>query len=205
MAVSHVEVLVEEPSTEAALRMLLPRLVGSLSFEVYPYQCKDDLLKRLPERLRGYSAWLPADWRVVIVMDRDDDDCRELKGRLERIAKDAHLRTRATAGGDAYQVVNRLAIEELEAWYFGDWNAVRAAYPRAPDGIPRQARYRNPDAVTGGTWEAFERILQRAGYFPTGLRKIEAARAIAEHWNADANRSHSFVVFRDVLREMAAS
>jgi hypothetical protein len=25
-------------------------------------------------------------------------------------------------------VVNRLAIEELEAWYFGDWEAVRAAY-----------------------------------------------------------------------------
>jgi len=202
MAVSHVEVLVEEPSMEAALRVLLPRLLGDISFEVYPYQCKDDLLRRLPERLQGYSSWLPDAWRVVVVMDRDDQDCQKLKGRLEQIATDAQLRTRTRAGGGAYHVVNRLAIEELEAWYFGDWDAVRAAYPRVPDGTPRQGRYRDPDAVAGGTWEAFERVLQRAGYFRTGLRKIEAARAIAEHWNPDVNQSHSFRAFRDVLQEM---
>jgi len=69
MAVSHVEVLVEEPSMEAALRVLLPRVLVELSFQVYPYQCKDDLLKRLPDRLSGYAAWLPDDYRIVVVVD----------------------------------------------------------------------------------------------------------------------------------------
>ncbi len=34
----------------------------------------------------------------------------------------------------------------------------------------------DPDAIPGGTWEAFERVLQRSGYFQTGLRKLEAAQ-----------------------------
>jgi hypothetical protein len=61
MTVRHVEVLVEEPSMEAALRLLLPRLLSELTFAVHPYQCKDDLLAKLPARLRGYRSWLPAD------------------------------------------------------------------------------------------------------------------------------------------------
>jgi hypothetical protein len=202
MAVSHVEVLVEEPSMEAALRLLLPTLLGELSFQVYPYQGKTDLLKRLPDRLKGYSAWLPDDYRIVVVVDRDDDDCVALKRRLEQIAANAGLRSRTSAGGRPYQVVNRLAIEELESWYFGDWHAVRAAYPRVSARIPSQTKYRDPDAIAGGTWEAFERILKRVGYFQTGLRKIEAARAISQHWQPDVNRSRSFQVFRDVLQEM---
>ncbi len=202
MAVSHVEILVEELSMEAALRVLLPRMLGELSFEVYPHQCKNDLLKRLPQRLNGYAAWLPNDWRIVVVVDRDDDDCVELKQRLERMASNAGFWSRSAAGGRPYQVVTRLAIEELEAWYFGDWVAVKAAYPKVPETIPRQARFRDPDAITGGTWEAFEQVLQRAGYYQAGLRKIEAARAVAEHWQPRANRSRSFQVFRNVLLEM---
>lgn len=204
MAVSHVEVLVEEPSMEAALRILLPRLLGDLSFEIYSHQCKNDLLNRLPQRLRGYSSWLPDDHRLVVVMDRDDDDCRILKQRIERIAGEAGLRSRSHSTAQPYQLVNRLAIEELEAWYFGDWDAVCAAYPRVPKTIPYQAKYRDPDAITGGTWEAFERVLQRAGYFRTGLRKIEAARAVAARWQPPVNRSHSFRIFCDVLQELAA-
>ena len=204
MAVSHVELLVEEPSMEAALRVLLPRVLGNLTFEVYPHQGKVDLLMRLPDRLRGYAAWLPDDYRIVIVVDRDDDDCNRLKANLEQMAHQAPLRTRVNAGDQPYQVVNRLAIEELEAWYFGDWDAVRAAYPGVPDGIPRQASYRDPDAIRGGTWEAFERILQRAGYFQTGLRKIEVARAVAKHWHPEVNRSHSFRMFCDALQEIVA-
>ena len=49
MAVSHVEVLVEEPSMEAALRLLLPRLLGAVSFAVHVHQGKYDLIDKLPE------------------------------------------------------------------------------------------------------------------------------------------------------------
>lgn len=187
---------------EAALHALLPRLLGDVTFDIHCHQCKDDLLRRLPDRLRGYASWLPEDYRIVVVVDRDGDDCHELKQRLEQMAKDAGLTSRGNAGGLPYQVVNRLAVEELEAWYFGDWNAVLSAYPKAPATVPKQRKYRDPDAIAGGTWEAFERILQRAGYFRTGLRKVEAARAVARHWQPTHNRSHSFRVFLDVVREM---
>jgi hypothetical protein len=204
MTVEHVEILVEEPSMEAALRLLLPKVIGRLSFEVHNYQNKNKLLNRLPQRLLGYSKRIPNTWRIVVIVDRDDDDCDQLKARLEKIAADAGLLTRSTAGNKPYVVVNRLAIEELEAWYFGDWEAVRKAYPRVPSTIPSQAKYRNPDGIAGGTWEAFERVLQKAGYFKTGLRKIDAARTVAEHMVPERNSSRSFQVLRLALSEMAS-
>lgn len=98
MSVEHIEVIVEEPSMEMALRTLLPRMVGSTSFEIYPHQGKDDLLARLPERLLGYARWIPDTWRIVVIVDRDDADCAELKGHLEKAASAANLTTRSRAG-----------------------------------------------------------------------------------------------------------
>ena len=174
MKVEHLEVLVEEPSMEALLRGLLPRILGDVTFEVYPSQCKDELLDRLPARLRGYAGWLPSSWRIVVVVDRDEDDCRELKRRLEGMTAAAGLVSRTRSAGGSYSVVHRIVIEELEAWYFGDWDAVRQAYPRVSPTVPTREKYRDPDRIRGGTWEAFERVLKRNGYFETGLRKIEA-------------------------------
>ncbi|NLF57680.1 MAG: DUF4276 family protein, partial [Candidatus Hydrogenedens sp.] len=88
---------------------------------------------------------------------------------------------------------------ELEAWYFGDWDAVRIAYPKASPTIPGKAAYRQPDAIRGGTWEAFERVMKKAGYFKNGLRKVEAARKVAAHLNPNSNSSPSFCMFRDAL------
>ena len=180
---------------EAALRLIVPAIIGDLSFEVYPHQCKQDLVDKLPSRLRGYAAWLPEDWLVMVIVDRDDDPCRNLKTQLEVTAGQAGLRTRSRAAGEPVQVVKRLAIEQLEAWFFGDWDAVRRAYPRVNAHIPSKQGYRDPDAIAGGTWEALERILQRGGYFRTGLRKIELARNIAQHMDPRRNRSRSFQVF----------
>lgn len=205
MKVEHVEFLAEEPSAAEALRWLAPKVLRDVSFEVHAYQGKTDLLGRLPAVLRGYARWLPATYRVVILVDRDDDECTELKDTLETIAAKANLRTRTAANGAPWTVVTRIAIEELEAWFFGDWSAVRAAYPRASAGVPRTAAHRHPDRIGGGTWEAFERALQAGGYFTTGLRKIEAARAVAEHMDPDRNSSPSFQALRSVLEEMAAA
>ena len=83
--------------------------------------------------------------------------------------------------------------------------AVRAAFPGVPASVPRQAAYRDPDAIRGGTWEAFERVLQRAGHFRSGLRKVEAARKVAANWEPDRNRSASFVALRDALWQLASS
>jgi len=204
MAVEHVEFLVEEQSMELVLRELLPHLLGDLSYEIYRHRGKEDLLAKLSARLRGYAKWMTPEWRVVVVVDRDDDDCHELKEQLERAAAEAGLATRSASGGEFYTVVNRIVVEELEAWYFGDPEAIKRAYPRVPATLAKKARFRDPDAITGGTWEAFEQLLQRAGYFSGGLRKLEIARAISQHMVPKRNRSHSFQVFRTALEEMVA-
>jgi hypothetical protein len=197
----HIEFLVEEDSAEAALQNLLPRILGNVvSFTVHPHQGKPDLLKKLPSRLRAYKHWLPDDWHVVVLMDTDDDDCLELKAQLEQIAGDARLVTKsAVPPGQQFQVLNRLAIEELEAWFFGDVEALTASYPRVSPTLGQRARYRDPDAITGGTWEALERLLQRLNYFPEGLPKITAAREVSGHMDPVRNRSRSFQVFREGL------
>lgn len=200
MPILHFELLVEEPSMEAFLNRLLPRLLPqSRSFQVYPFQGKQDLLGKLQNRLRGYAAWLPENYRIVVVVDRDEEDCHRLKERLEAICADAGLRSRTATGDDRWQVVNRIAIEELEAWYFGDWEAVREVYSRVPATTPNRQGFRDPDAIAGGTWEAFERILQRHRYFETGLRKVEAARALGQVIDPERSSSHSFSLFCETL------
>jgi hypothetical protein len=192
--IEHLEVLVEDPSTEAALRTLLPRYLQGVTFEVYPHQGKDDLLKKLPQRLRGYAAWLPDNWRIVVLVDRDDDDCVQLKRHMENCAAKAGLST-PSRRANTYAVVNRIAIEELEAWYFGDWDAVREVFPKVSATVSAQSAYRDSDAISGGTWEAFERILQAGGYMEGGLRKTDAARAIAARMVPERNTSRSFQSF----------
>lgn len=205
MTASHLELLVEEPSMEAFLRSLLPRLLPQdRTFEVHPFQGKEDLLGKLEARLRGYAAWLPADWRILVVVDRDDDDCHELKRRLEATAHRTGLLTRTRSGTRPWQLVNRIAIEELEAWYFGDWSAVQAAYPRASEGVPRRQGFRDPDAIAGGTWESFERVMQNNGYFKGGLTKIETARVLGAHVELARSTSRSFQVFGAAILETCA-
>ena len=80
---------------------------------------------------------------------------------------------------------------------------MRDAFPRVSSTIPNKPRYGKPDAIPD-TWEGFEYILKQHGYFRTGLRKIEAARAIAPKIDPARNRSPSFVAFRDALAEATA-
>lgn len=199
MKAEHLEILVEEPSMEAFLRVVIPKILGdSVTFNIYPYQCKDDLLKKLPSRLEGYANWLPETYRIVVIIDRDDDNCNALKGELDWIATTAGLKT-PKAGTKYWQIANRIAIEELEAWYFGDWDAVRTVYPRVKETIPNIAQYRDPDAIAGGTWETFERLLKQGGYFKNGIRKTEVARALGQQVTPEHNRSISFQKLRTVL------
>ena len=136
-----------------------------------------------------------------------DDNCGELKARLESATKKTRLmsrtRSRALKHGN-WTVATRMAVEELEAWYFGDWQAVCLAYPRTSRSICNEAKYRRSDEISGGTWEAFERVMRRAGYFEGGLRKIEAAREIAVHMDPSRNSSASFRSVRDVLKAMVS-
>ena len=151
----------------------------------------------------GYALWLPSEYRLFILIDRDGDDCHVLKQRIEGMVAKAGLMSRTRAGGGDWQAATRIVCEELEAWYFGDWEAVKSAYPKARSVLPRKLR--SSDAIAGGTWEELERVLQQAGYFRGRLRKVEAARRIAKHIDPNRNASPSFRVFRDAVVEAASS
>jgi hypothetical protein len=201
----HLELLVEEPSAAAALQNLVPRMIGkNVTYRLINFQGKQDLLAQLPQRLRGYTHWLPPDWRIVVLIDEDREDCLALKGQLETAARQAGLFTKSSPAPDGhFEVVSRLAIEELEAWFLGDVEAIRQVYPQVPETLASRRPFRNPDAIAGGTFEALERVLQQAGYFKEGLPKIQTAREISQHMDPDRNRSKSFQVFRDCLRGLA--
>ena len=68
----------------------------------------------------------------------------------------------------------------------------------------KKAAYRDADAIRGGTWEALERVLQKEGYFVTGLRKKELARTIAAAMCPERNTSHSFCAFRDAIIQLVS-
>lgn len=137
----HIEFLVEEESAEKALRILVPKIFDTdVHFDIHTFQGKRDLLQSLPSRLKGYRSWLPADWRIVVLIDEDRQDCVELKNKLEQAAQSAGFSTRSTPGADGgFQVINRLAVEELEAWFFGDVKAIVSAYPNVSPNIGNKA------------------------------------------------------------------
>jgi hypothetical protein len=197
--------LVEEQSMEFFLRAWLTKILpeGS-SLEVHAYRGKSDLLGKLESRLRAYAAWLSPEASIIVIVDRDDDKCEALKRRLEAAVSRAGLISKSRRGEDPWQVATRIAVEELEAWYFGDWEAARAAYPRVSASIPEKAPYRDPDAIAGGTWEAFERVMRASGYFKQGLMKLEAARTIGGFIDARRSRSKSFRKLASVVEEAVA-
>ena len=158
------------------------------------------MLKDLPKRLKG-EQWIPDNWRIIVLIDEDRRDCHELKTYLERAAHEAGFVTKSSAApnGD-FRVVNRIAIEELEAWFFGDVEALHAAYPRIPENLQSKAKYRNPEAIRGGTYEALEQLLRQKNYYKGRISKPTVAQNIAQHMEPSRNRSRSFQVFVEGLK-----
>lgn len=191
---------------EVVLQALLPNLLGSAhGFNIRQFCGSRNLLKQLPARLRGYRRWIPDDYRIIVVTDRDRQDCTDLKRRLEAIAAGAGLPTKSAPGPDGrFVVVNRIAIEELEAWFFGDIEAVVAAYPKVKPTIGTRERYRYPDEIRGGTWEALHRVLREFGYYRGTFPKIEVAARISRHMDPDRNGSPSFRCFVQGVRACVA-
>lgn len=90
----NLEILVEERS--------------AVEFEVRVFQGKPDLMKKLPRRLKGYSTWIThADTCLVVLVDRDNDDCLILKTEMEKMTAAAGLPTitAASAGCRALERV----------------------------------------------------------------------------------------------------
>ncbi len=202
----QIEFLVEELSTQETLIQILPSILNAdITYNIHPFRGKNDLLKKLPDRLKGYKAWIPDDYKIVVLVDRDDDSCQDLKSKLEQISLEADFISRSATGDEqTYQILNRIAIEELEAWFFGDVNAIVSAYPGVSPNLEQKAKYRDPDAIAGGTWENLEKVLQKAGHHKGGLEKVRAAREISQYMCPKQNRSKSFQVFYQGLLEIVS-
>ena len=195
----QLEVLVKEPSAEEALRHLLPKLLRDRArARVINLGSKYKLLRVLGDRLAAYRTRIDNGeaLRIVVLVDRDADDCMRLKANLERLAAAAGLPTKSRPDANGRIVVlNRIVIEELESWFIGDPAALQAAFPKLPAISATKGMFRNPDNIPGGTWEGLHRFLKKHGIYRNSYPKIEAARRIAPCLDISRNRSTSFRQF----------
>ncbi len=177
--------LLEEPSMKALLEVLLPRVVPDLRCVLVPHEGKQDLVKSIPRKLRG---WRTPGVQFIVVHDQDSADCHDLKARLLACVP-AHRR------GDT---VIRIACRELEAWILGDLDALARAFD-APNvaGIGVKARFRNPDTVVSPSREVRALI--------PSYQKVSGARRVAEFLDPDRNVSRSFQTFLAAVRRFAGT
>lgn len=214
----HIEILVEDSSGEKLLAILLPWLLGSQgnphTWRLHAYKgigripgglttkadpAKRILLDQLPRLLRGYGK-TPGIDAVVVVLDADKRDCAEFLRELEAVVQSCQLQ--------APKTLFRLAIEEIEAWYLGDRQALLAAYPRAKQNI--LDRYAQ-DSVCD-TWQLLAdaiypggaAAIQKAGWPLPGQVKHEWAAKIGPMMELERNVSPSFGKLRDGLRRLVA-
>jgi hypothetical protein len=213
----HIEILAEDSSGEKLLEALLPKLLGEYAnphtWNMHSYKgigripknlkgssdpSKRILLDRLPKLLQGYGR-TPGIDAVVVVLDTDKRDCVDFL---------AELKTLAAGCTPAPNTFFRLAIEEVEAWYLGDRQALTDAYPRAKADVLN--RYVQDSACD--TWELLadavypggSAAIKKVGWPLPGQLKHEWAEKIGPLLEPDRNESPSFGKLRDGLRRLVA-
>lgn len=177
--------LLEEPSVQCVLDVLLPQILPEgVTYLTIPHNGKKALERSLGHKLRAWNE--PDDVRFVVLEDQDTKDCIELK---------AHLNALCAESGKPYLI--RIACQEMEAWYFGDPEAVVAAYPNSKfDQWARKKQYRNPDRILSPK-EELRRLIPEH-------QQINGAKRIAKHMQIERNTSRSFQVFVEGVRRLAS-
>lgn len=213
----HIEILVEDSSVEKFLQVLLPQLLGPQgephTWRLHAYKgigrippglmtksdpAKRILLEQLPKLTRGYGR-TPGIDAVVVVLDTDKRDCAAFLAEMKAVADDCT---------SALNTLFRLAIEEIEAWYLGDRDALLAAYPRAK--LDVLGKYVQDSACD--TWELLadavhsggSAAIKKAGWPLPGQVKHEWAEKIGPLMDLERNSSPSFGKLRDGLRRLVA-
>jgi hypothetical protein len=177
--------LLEERSMKALLEGLLPRFFPDLKFQCVPHEGKHDLEKSIPRKLR---AWQEPGVQFVIIYDNDGGNCVELKQRLTALCHES-------GRPDTFV---RIACQELEAWYFGDPEALSQAFDKKQlRNIGNKARYRDPDSIVSPSKEIAKLIPE--------FQKISGARKMSAYLSRRANRSDSYHALMDGLERLAVS
>lgn len=216
----HFEILVEDQSGQRALDILVPKIIGAdHTYNIHPYKGigripknlgtnnnanKRILLDQLPRLLRGYGnafsnypAECPA--AVILVCDLDGKCLKSFRQELVDILDSCNPQPKTRFC---------IAIEEGEAWFLGDVQAIKAAYPRAKDAVLN--KYMN-DSICG-TWERLAdavypggaAALASKGWQAVGIEKSQWSEQISPHMDISNNASPSFVYFRQKLLELSA-
>ena len=180
---SRLVFLLEERSMKVLLEGLLPRLFPYLSFLCVPHEGKQDLEKSIPKKLR---AWREPGVSFIVIQDNDGGDCHSLKTSLSALCQ----------GGGRGDSLVRIACQELEAWYFGEPDAMAEAFD--DDRLRRiggKALYREPDAIQRPSAE-IERLVPE-------FQKISGARRMASRLSRERNISPSFQALIDGIERTA--
>lgn len=173
--------LLEEKSTKVLLDQLLPRILPpGTDFQTIPHEGKSDLKKSLQIKL---EKWNEPDVRFVVIQDQDSNDCKKLKTELKTICDHS-----------GKEVLVRIACHEMEAWYFGDLNAVSQAYGKGLTNLSQKRKYRDPDAIVSPKQELRKLIPEH--------EQIAGARKIAPYMDINNNRSGSFNMLLSGLRKI---
>lgn len=179
--------MLEEPSAREMLKSVLPRLVGDdVAIRYVVFEGKQDLGRQLQSKLQ---RWLTPDTRFIVMRDQDAAECHAVKQALV---------DKCVAAGRPDALV-RVACHELESFYLGDLSAVESGLRLT--GLARhqeRRRWRQPDRLSNAAEEL--------GKLTGGIyQKLSGSRAIGPHLRIDGNnRSHSFNVLLDGIRQIAA-
>ncbi len=163
------------------LDQLLPRILPQgIEYQTIPHHGKSDLERSIPRKLRAWNE--PGDIRFVIVHDQDNADCVVLKEQLMRICD-----------GYGKRVLVRIACQELEAWYFGDMQALARAYGNKKiAAYSGKSKYRVPDKIPKPKDDLYALIPEH--------QQLSGALRIAPHMDIDHNTSASFNAFVQGIR-----
>ena len=216
----HFEFLVEGQTELTALSIIMEKILGEYGSyhtwkihkhrgigkiptapEARPNRHDQSLLHNLPSKLRAYGVEKRDNFVVVVLVDLDDrEDCVAFKHELMNLLEYCPNQP---------ITLFRIAIEEMEAWFLGDPEAINKAYPQTKQHV--LDTYIQDSQC--GTWEKLAEAIYPGGlaalanYGKRSVKILEQkriwAKEISPYIQVDENLSPSFQTFRDGLRKMA--
>jgi len=220
MEIMHFEILVEGQTELSALSVLMKKIVGCYgephtwkihkhrgigslpdNLEDIPDTRNKSLLHNFPSKLRAYGKGMLESEAVVLLVDLDDRrDCVVFKSELNSVLGFCEKQP---------NLLIRIAIEELEAWYFGDENAIKQAFPKYSKNVVNSYVQDSQE----GTWEKLANAVHPGGLAKLmgggkrSLRILEQKKRwtvqIVPYMDVENNQSPSFRCFRDGIRKLA--
>jgi Domain of unknown function (DUF4276) len=169
----------EEPSAKRFLEGVVDRMnVQKIPVRYIVFEGKQDLEAQLERRLRGYRNVAAS---FIVMRDQDGEpNCQLIKDNITQICARA---------GRADAIV-RIACRELEAFYWGDLQAVEEALCiRNLVRYSRTARYRNSDDIPQPARELQK--ITKGGY-----QKMSGSEQIGRRISFNNCTSRSFQALR---------